>query len=77
MPVWLQMRAYAVIAVFLYPIGVPSMIFLLLWRIRDQLNPTRSFGTDELSIIEKLEQSDLYKIEPIAQFSRHLRPQFW
>ena len=58
-----------------YPVGVPSAICLMLWRLRDQLNPPRSAGEDEISVIERLSASNVY--EGIARFSLQLRPQFW
>ena len=72
-----QMRMYAVLTAFVFPIGVPLAIFIMLWRIRDKLNPSMRDGEDEMSIIDRLANSDLYKMEPIAEFSRQLRPQFW
>ena len=69
------MQALAVLMILVYPLGVPSAIYLMLWRLRDQLNPPRSDGEDEISIIEELAESGVY--EGIARFSLHLRPQFW
>ena len=70
------MQRLAVIMALVYPLGVPLVIFLMLWSIRDRLNPQRD-GEDEISIIEKLATSTVYRDEPIAKFSKMLRPNYW
>ena len=71
------MQVLAAFMAVVYPLGVPLAIFFMLWRVRDSLNPQRSAGEDEISVIEKLEKSTLYEDVPIAKFSQQLRPQFW
>ena len=68
-------RVIAALFACIYPLGVPLAILIMLWRLKDQLTPPRSAGEDEISIIEKLAESNVY--EGIARFSLQLRPQFW
>ena len=72
------MQLLAPLMALVYPLRVPFAIFLMLWRIRDKLNPDLTDApTDEISVIENLVSSDLYHKIPIAQFTQQLRPKFW
>ena len=71
------MQVLAGLMALVYPMGVPLAIYLMLRQIREQLNPPMRVGEDEISVIERLASSDLYRKIPISQFTLQLRPQFW
>ena len=65
---------YAMVMLIIYPVGVPCVLFVMMWAVRDQMNPA---GLPEDAIVDKREDEHLYDVEPITAFARIYRPRFW
>jgi len=57
-----------------WSIGVPCILFVMMWAVRDRMNPR---GMGEEAVIDKREDDHLYDVEPITAFARIYRPRFW
>jgi len=68
------MYYYAFLMLVLYPIGVPFLLFVMMWAVRDRMHPG---GLSENATIDKREDDHLYDEEPITAFARIYRPYFW
>ena len=68
------MYYYALVMLIIYPVGVPCILFVMMWAVRDRMNPR---GMGEEAVIDKREDDHLYDVEPITAFARIYRPRFW
>ena len=82
------MVAYAGTLVFVYPIGAPAIVFIMLWRHRDRLYPQYlrtgvaaratllvNVGSPEHRAIR--ERVGLRDQAPITAFAELYRPRYW
>jgi hypothetical protein len=69
-----MLQIYAAVMLLVYPFGVPLMLLSMLRELGDQLNPPNQIEAD---VIVEREESKLFDREPIASFSRGLRPRFY
>ena len=65
--------------VLVYPIGLPVVLYFMLWRHRKLLNPPAcSTGVvTEVEVITKLKQNPLDDKAPICYFAKLYRPRYW
>ena len=60
-----------------YPLGLPLLVFIMLFRLRDKLNPKVKDGVSEDEVIaNRKEDAELAK-KPIARFAMLYKPHFW
>ena len=64
----------ALVMLILYPVGVPCLLFVMMWALRDRMNPR---GMKEEAVINQREDDHLSDVEPITAFARIYRPHYW
>eukprot|EP00618_Florenciella_parvula_P011929 CAMPEP_0119509272 /NCGR_PEP_ID=MMETSP1344-20130328/28617_1 /TAXON_ID=236787 /ORGANISM="Florenciella parvula, Strain CCMP2471" /LENGTH=92 /DNA_ID=CAMNT_0007546093 /DNA_START=128 /DNA_END=403 /DNA_ORIENTATION=- len=73
------MSSFASIMIIVYPIGAPTVVLIMLWQHRHELDPPGLYdGTLlEEDVIANRRESPLLEEAPITQFATAYRPRFW
>ena len=71
------MVAFATIMIVVYPIALPLLLFVALWRHRRKLNPTLDGHIESDVIQHRRDDTALFEEEPLAQFAMLYRPRYW